>query len=165
MEIKIEITREDFLEFNKYVLLKNRLKRGFVIATIFILFWVIILNYNKPLDLFSIIIELIIFYLGWGILIFLLYKINFQRIKKLPDQNGAILGNKTYIIQDDGFKEITESSETLTNWNGIKKITETKDYIYVFVDKIAAYIIPKRYLNEEKERNQFIQTLKSKIER
>ena len=44
MKISTQITRENFLEFNKFVLLKNRLKRGFIIATIFILFWIIILK-------------------------------------------------------------------------------------------------------------------------
>ena len=163
MEIKTYITRDDFLEFNKFVLMKNRLKRGFVIASIFILFWLIILNYNQSFNPMTILIELIIFYLGWGIFIFLVYKVSFQRIKKMPDQNGSILGHKTYILQDDGFKEITESSETLTKWNGIKNITETKNYTYVFVDKISAYIIPKRTVDENNEVERFITTLKSKI--
>jgi hypothetical protein len=163
MEIKTQITREDFLEFNKFVLLRNRLKKGFAIATIFILFWTIILNYNQPFNPITILIELIVFYIGWGILIFLLYKVNFQRIKKMPDQNGSILGDKTYILQDEGFKEITDSSETLTKWKGIKNIIETKNYTYVFVDKIAAYIIPKRNVDENNEVERFIKALKSKV--
>lgn len=165
MELKIDLNRKDFLEFNKYVLFRSRLKRTFIISTIFILLSILILNFNKPLDLILIGIELIIFCIAWSILLFILYQLNFQRIKKLPDTNGSILGQKTYILQDDGLKEITETSETLTKWNGIKKIIETEEYIYVFVDKIAAYVIPKRYFSEEKERIEFIETIKSKTEK
>ena len=163
MRQTIEITREDFLKFNKHILLKTRFKRSFIIASIFIIFWIIILNINQPLNFKIIIIEIVIFYLAWGVLIYVFYQLSFQRIKRMPDQNGIIIGKKTYIIQDNGFKEITDSSETITKWNGIKTIEETKDYIYVFVDKIAAYIIPKRSFIDETEGELFIKILKSKI--
>jgi hypothetical protein len=162
MKITTEITREDFLNFNKHVLLKTRFKRSFIIATVFIILWIIILNYNAPLNLITILTEIVVFYLAWGLLIFLIYQISFLRIKKMPDEDGTIIGVKTYILSEDGFKEITNSSETLTKWNGIKNIEETNDYFFVFVDKIAAYVIPKRSFSNKTETEQFLQIMKNK---
>ena len=160
-----EITREDFLQFNKHFFYKNKFKRTFIIASIFIILWVFILHTGKPFDLFEIVLDLITFYLGWSLLILILTQIGLQKIKKMPDKDGNILGVKTYLLEEKGFKETTETSETLTNWSGIKEIQESQDYYYVFVDKIAAYIIPKRSFLNKNEEEEFIQTLKEKAKK
>ena len=81
----------------------------------------------------------------------------------MPDKNGEIIGEKTYLILKDGFKQITANGESFIKWNGIKSLEENKNYLFIFVDKIAAYVIPKRYLNDLPEKNEFIKTLKENI--
>ncbi len=151
------------MAFNKYVLLRSKLKSGLAIVTVFNLLWLIVLNYNKPFDPLIVMIELIIFYLAWGVLILIMYMISFYRIRKMPDQDGSILRERTYVILDEGIKEVTTSSETLFRWNGIKKVAETNDYVYLFTDRIAAFIIPKRYLKGPGESERFVELLKQKI--
>ncbi|WP_321310320.1 YcxB family protein [Marinifilum fragile] len=162
--MKTEITREDYLQFNKYFFYKNKLKRTFIIASISIILWVFILHIGEPFDLFEIVIELIAFYLCWTLFVLILTQIGLQKIKKMPDKDGNILGVKTYLLEENGFREITDTSETLTKWCGIKKIQESQDYYYVFVDKIAAYIIPKRSFLNKNEEDEFIKILKEKSE-
>jgi hypothetical protein len=163
MEINVDLNREDYLKFNKYVILKNRIKRSFIIATIFIIIWIIILNKDIPFNLPLILIETIIFYLGWGVIFLIIYSINFNKIKRMPDENGSILGSKKYIILEEGFKEITDVSESITKWTGIKKLVENKEYIYLFVDKIAAFVIPKRYFDSNSQMDDFIKLINNKI--
>ncbi len=164
METITEISRKDFLEFNKYVLIKTRIKRHVIIALFFVLLWVVTLNLNSPFDWVVILIEIVVFSLAWAGLIFLLYQLNLYRIKKIPDKNGAILGNKKYIILEEGFREITDTSDTTIKWPGIKKIVETDGYFYVFVDKMAAFIIPKRSFVDVNEQSQFFQQIESRID-
>jgi hypothetical protein len=83
----------------------------------------------------------------------------------MPDKNGEILGEKTYILSDDGFKQISEHGESFIKWIGIKSLEENENYLYVFVDKIAAYVIPKRYLSDSPETREFIKVLKEKIKK
>jgi len=144
METITEISRKDFLEFNKYVLIKTRIKRHVLIALFFVLLWVVTLNLNSPFDWVVILIEIVVFSLAWA--------------------DGAILGNKKYIILEEGFREITDTSDTTIKWLGIKKIDETDGYFYVFVDKMAAFIIPKRSFADVKEQAQFFQQIESRID-
>lgn len=80
------------------------------------------------------------------------------------DNDGSLLGDRTYYILKDGLKEISENNESLTKWQGIKKVTESEEGIYIFVDKIAAYIVPKRFFDTNEEMNSFINLINSRIE-
>jgi len=162
MEVTVEISHDDYLEFVKHTLLKKRLKRSIIIASIFIPLWLVFLNYDRPLELLVIGIELVLFILLWAFYIFLVHKFMYYRIKKNIARSESALGKKTYFLIEEGFKEKSEYSETLTKWEGIKKIEETPEFIYVFLDKLVAYIIPKRHLSNETEIRQLIETLESK---
>jgi len=165
MEVKINFTRKDFLEFNKYVFFKKRIKKSISIAIFFVLFWLIIMNLNKPFSPVLILTELILFSLVWVLFMFLSYKFSFARISKMPDEKGEILGEKTYILLDDGLKQISEYGESFTKWIGIKSLEENENYLFIFVDKIAAYVIPKRYFSDKSETKEFIKTLNEKIKK
>ncbi|SMO70149.1 YcxB-like protein [Saccharicrinis carchari] len=165
MEIKTEITRNDFLEFNKHVMYGKRLRRHFLIATVFVIIWIVLLNIGEPFDLLKVISEAVIFFAIWSLLIFIFNQISLYRIKRIPDSSGSILGEKTYLMEENGFKEISESSETLTSWEGLKEIQESKDYYFLFVDKIAAYIIPKRSFRNKMQEQDFIDAVNRKMGR
>jgi YcxB-like protein len=165
MEIKIDFTRKDFLEFNKYVFLKKRIKKSISIAVFFILLWLIIMNLNKPFSPILILTELVVFSLVWVLFMFLSYKFSFFRISKMPDDKGEILGEKTYILTDDGLKQVSEYGESFVKWIGIKSLEENENYLFIFVDKIAAYVIPKRYFSNMSETKEFIKTLNENIKK
>ena len=157
--MKTEITREDFLNFNKHFLRKKRLKKQFLIPSAFIIICILILNIGKPFNLPVILVELLFLITIWTLISFVSYKIGLLALKKMPDTDGSILGPKTYVLEENGFKEISENSETLIKWSGIKNIEEVKDYYFIYVDNISAYIIPKRdFLNKNKE-EEFIRTM------
>ena len=152
MTINIDITREDYWEFNKFVWFKNRFgfKKIFVPASIIGLGVVIAISLNKPFDIGDIAILAILYYLVYfaiyGLYSILTYHSLRQTVKKYPDKDGSILGRKEYTISEEGFREVTEASEMLTKWKGIQKVEETEKHIFIFIDKISAFIIPKRYL-------------------
>ena len=162
MEIKSQLTREDYVEFNKYIFLKMKMKRSIFIALIFIIFWIVYLNLNQPFNLLVLLIELLAFSLFWAVLIFAFYRLSFARIKKMPDENGEILSEKAYLLSDDGLKEVSTNNESFTKWSGFKSIEENKKYIFLFVDKIAAYIIPKRVFKDSEEVTQFLEYVKTR---
>jgi hypothetical protein len=165
MEIKAQLTRQDFLEFNKYVFFKSRMKRSIFIALIFTTFWIVFLNYNQPFNFIIIFIELLVFALFWTFFILIIYWTTFARVKKMPDENGEILGEKTYLLSNEGLKQISANSESFNRWNGFKSIEENNKYIFLFVDKIAAYIIPKRVFQDSKEMTNFLDFVKERTKK
>ena len=40
----------------------------------------------------------------------------------MPDEKGEILGEKTYILSEDGLKEISENGESFIKWIGVKSL-------------------------------------------
>lgn len=163
MRIEVELNRQDFLEFNKRFFLNKRFKRSYYIAAIFILIWIVIGNFNIPLDISNIFFEFVLFSAIWLILIYGFQKMQIEKVKRMPSKDGSILGKKTFIIEDNGLREITPTNETLVKWDGIEKLIEMEDYIYVFIDKIAAYVIPTRYFDTENEKELFIKKMKENI--
>lgn len=162
MEIKSQLTREDYVEFNKYIFLKIKMKRSIIIALAFIIFWIVFLNFNQPFNLIVLLIELIAFSLFWAVLIFTFFSFSIARIKKMPDEYGEILSEKVFFLSEDGLKEVSTNNESFTKWSGFKAIEENKKYIFLFVDKIAAYIIPKRAFKDSEEVTQFLEYVKTR---
>ncbi|MGB5989276.1 MAG: YcxB family protein [Marinifilaceae bacterium] len=161
--MKTEITREDFLQFNKHVQSTKNLRKPILFTFLFLILLVIMMNIGEPFDLLSIITQMLMIAAIWGIIFVVFRQVMLSKIKKMPNDKGGILGERKYLIEDKGFREISNSSETLTNWNGIKEIQESKDHYYLFVDKIAAYIIPKRSFFNGTEEEEFINTINEKI--
>jgi len=160
--MKTEITREDFLQFNKHMQSRINSRKPILFALSFLFLLVIIMNIGEPFDLFAIATEMLILLVLWTFVFVLFKQISLSRIKKMPKDKGAILGNREYLIEDKGFREISDSSETLTNWKGFKEIQESTDHYYLFVDKIAAYIIPKRSFSNIRE-EEFIGAINENI--
>lgn len=163
MKIDIELTRKDYLEFNKRFILKKRFRNSILIAASFIILWLLIRNFDT-LNIIKIGVELLIFAAIWIVAIIITHKIQIEKIKKLPSKDGSILGIRTIIIEQDGLREVAPSNESFVKWDGIKKMVDMEDYIYIFVDNIAAYVIPTRYFNNHNEKELFIMKLKEKIE-
>jgi len=161
--MKTEITREDFLQFNKHMQSRINSRKPILFALSFLFLLVIIMNIGEPFDLFAIATEMLILLVLWTFVFVLFKQISLSRIKKMPKDKGAILGNREYLIEDKGFREISDSSETLTNWKGFKEIQESTDHYYLFVDKIAAYIIPKRSFSNIREEEEFIGAINENI--
>lgn len=161
--MKTEITREDFLQFNKHMQSRINPRKPILFTLLFLFLLVIVANIGEPFDLFAIVTEMLILLVLWTVIFVLFKQVTLSRIKKMPKDKGAILGEREYLIEDKGFREISDSSETLTKWKGFNEIQESKDYYYLFVDKIAAYIIPKRSFSNKTEEEEFINTINENI--
>ncbi len=161
--MKTEITREDFLQFHKHVYYGKRLKSFFLIGMGLVTLWVIIINIGEAFDVLYFIAEFMILFVIWSLFFVVLRKIGLSEIKKMPDDKGSTLGYRTYLIEEKGFRSISELGETFTNWKGLKKIQESQDYYYLFIDKMVAYIIPKRSFLNKIEEKDFINTINEKI--
>lgn len=163
MDINVEITSNDFTAFNKYYYLKKGLKPRLIIYLIVIIVLPVVINLGEPFDILGFVITMLFTAMIFGLLYFGLGYLSLNLVGKLPSSNGAILGKRKFIISDTGLIEESDSNTNIQKWNSIKSIEQNNEFIFVFIDKIAAYIIPKRYFNNIEHVNLFVENMKTRI--
>ena len=66
------------------------------------------------------------------------------RTKSLLDPKGSFLSPTQIRLAADGVHWASDRGEGRTNWNAVQKIEETARHVYVFIDRAAAHVVPKR---------------------
>jgi hypothetical protein len=69
--------------------------------------------------------------------------------KSPPDPNGSFLSPTDIGLAPDGIRWKSHRGEGRTAWNAVNRIVETKSYIYLFIDRAAAHVVPKRCFSSE----------------
>jgi hypothetical protein len=67
-------------------------------------------------------------------------------LKKILDEgeNKGLLCEHSIEIIDNGIVETTTVGEQKSNWAGIERISETDDYLFIFIGSCTAHVIPKK---------------------
>ena len=78
--MKTEITREDFLQFNKHVYFGKKLRKSVLIAAGFLVLLVTIMNIGESFDLLAFVIEIVILLVIWSLIFVIIHQINFPCI-------------------------------------------------------------------------------------
>jgi len=65
------------------------------------------------------------------------------------DRNGTFLSPTDIELAPDGIRWKSERGEGRTAWNAVNRIVETKSHIYLFIDRAAAHVVPKRCFSSE----------------
>lgn len=72
-----------------------------------------------------------------------------ERLQPLDD--GWMLGQRRFRFSDDGMIVVSPNSEAFISWNAVRKIERAPGAIYIFVDSVAAFILPDdKVANAEK---------------
>lgn len=164
MEINIEITRDDFVDFNKYVIKKrNRNGKIFIFNLILALLLPFLVQIKKPFNPVDYFAGVVFLFALFTLIFVIFWNIEKFGFRKLPDKKGVILGERTILLTDQGFVEITRTTSQTTKWDAVLSVEETRDHIFVFVDKTAAYLIPKRYFRDDQDVYSFIENIRRRI--
>ncbi len=70
------------------------------------------------------------------------------RRSSLPDEDGLVLGKVRMEFSDEGVRTVRTSSSGLTQWSALKALTCTDTHVFLWVDRLSAYILPLRDLPE-----------------
>lgn len=152
MKLEIEITRQDYFDFNVYNFIKTRLPKTILVCVTGLIFLQFMLNKDEiGIDWMRVLISSL-FYLILSFL-YLYYILN--KTRKVPNKNGAILGKKEYVFTDEYISYKGKDSTGQYNWSAIKTLGESKKAFYLYVDVIAAFVIPKRYFIDKAQEQEF----------
>lgn len=70
------------------------------------------------------------------------------RAWSLPDDDGLILGRVRTELSTEGIRTSRDNSASLTQWSALKDVTCTDTHVFLWVDRLSAFILPVRDLPE-----------------
>lgn len=65
-------------------------------------------------------------------------------VRRLPREDGATLGPHELSLDEAGLRVTGRSGHSFVAWPAIVEIRETGDHLFLYVDRMMAYVVPKR---------------------
>jgi len=157
MKITIDITKEDYWKFNQYTMFqmpRYRTKTYFSLI-VFPFIIVILLNYVVHNWAYAIVVGLIS---GIFIDIYVIFSMK-RRIMKLVDNSPGIIGEHIVEVNASGLYSSTSINQSQYLWNGIQELRQNQEFIYIYINNIQGFIIPKRSFASKAEENEFMRAV------
>jgi hypothetical protein len=79
----------------------------------------------------------------------------------LPSEDGVILGATHYEFRSDGIHQHRAQARIHVAWNALQGISETPQYVYLWIDRLTAYIVPVRDLPAGMDAAQAVATVRA----
>lgn len=83
------------------------------------------------------------------------------RVLKNAVSRSGLICRHSMALGPKWLSEKTEVNETKARWDTIEQVVEDAQYIYIFVSKTNAYIVPKRAFHYPAEAQAFVDTAKN----
>lgn len=71
------------------------------------------------------------------------------RVNKVFSNPEFQFDKTTFTFNDDGITTASERGEVTLEWEHIKTVYVVKNYIYVYIDRVNAFLINKEFVGEE----------------
>lgn len=158
MKLTFDITRQDYLEFNKFHFFDTKLNRTIITGASTVVILQLFLNreqFNWTATVISSIACILVY-------IFVINR-SLNRTKNIPKKNGTILGQKEIEFTDDKITYKTSNSEGSSDWSAIKVLKESSKAFYLYMDTNMAILVPKRVFNNTIEEAEFRNLINRKI--
>ncbi|WP_254842698.1 YcxB family protein [Bacillus sp. MRMR6] len=164
MEIKYNLSEEDYLKFNLFHVknsetAKKSLKmQRYATPIIYIIIAYVFANLADIPFLYTF---LPFAFIGglWSIFYpkYFYNHIKRQTKKMIAEgKNDGLLGRHTMNLSEEGIVDTTANGETKVNWSGIIKYKEDDATLYLYNSSVSAYIIPKRDIPNIEELKTFL---------
>lgn len=158
VDIKVKINEEDMYYYGKYSFFKRPITTIVLTLNILVLLALLsisILWHNKDV--------LIVFFVWLGlffVIIFLTLPKSLKSSAKRSVESSDFKNNeRQYIFSNQGI-EVKEDEETsITSWQEIYKVVDTKHNFQIYVGSLQAYLIPKRCFGEDNEKMNLLRNI------
>jgi len=167
MHINYQLTKQDYIDFNIFHMsYSNTIRQAlfiqrYIISIVFLIAPFIVAKVTDiPLWYWA--IAFIVIYLLWIIFYPKYFRWSAaRRISRMIDEgkNADMLGNQSLTLTEDAIVNISNFSESKTNWHTVENVVETKEHIFIYISAVMAYIIPIRIFESVNQKNEFSCTL------
>ncbi|MEZ8059774.1 YcxB family protein [Vibrio splendidus] len=98
-------------------------------------------------------------------LIFILFSgfiYNLINIRELsvPNEGGIIIGDKNIELTEEGIHEVNPFGSCFYKWEAVESVEDNCGDVYIFVDKLAALIIPSDSFESQIEEEKLVLLIK-----
>ncbi len=83
-------------------------------------------------------------------------------VRRLPREDGATLGEHTLEVGEEGFHVEGRSGRSFVKWTAVVEVRETREHVFLFVDRMLAYVVPKRAFASTAECASFVDHAKAR---
>ena len=159
MEIRYNLTEEDYLNFNMFHVknskaVKRTLNMQRFLTPIIFIIASFVFSKVGGMSFLGVFITFLVVSILWIIFYpkyFYSYVIrNTKKIIK-EGKNDGLIGEHHMILSEEGIIDATSNGETRVSWFGIQTLSEDKHNIYLYNSSVSAYILPKRELDDVEE--------------
>ncbi|MFI5203308.1 MAG: YcxB family protein [Flavobacteriales bacterium] len=165
MELSIVIHPADYTAFLNYYLFRIRFKSRILLYLLLSLIVTTVLTWrdgNLPLNqkiLLFALTPVCAILVGFSFLYF------FTKLsgRIYLSKKGVVLGPRKYVLSEDRFSQESEKAQSSVIWSSVLSLKESSSYYFLFVDKAAAFIIPKRHFATKADEDKFISFIRSKL--
>jgi len=82
-----------------------------------------------------------------------------RRIMKLVDNSPGIIGEHIVEVNASGLYNSSSVNNSQYLWDGIQELRQNEEYIFIYVNNIQGFIIPKRSFSSNAEENEFMRAV------
>lgn len=164
------LSKEDYFNYNMHFYKTSRTNRNTLnIARIFIFLSItlltIVMRVNDHIDtgfVIFLIVFLSIIVLFFPKIVFFVARI---KIDKMLNEGspGEMFSKKIASFSDSEIEVFSEHSKTNVTWSGITRFEENQHYLFLFLDRVKAIVLPKRLFNTTIELDEFRKLCLKKI--
>ena len=150
MKKEVDLSKWDLIKYNFFVL-----PRSISHLRTLLFIWLIIVfvnwssNSSNPVDSFG--IDDVLGAFPVAIIAFLLWYVAVLSYAISGVHESGMTGNTTYTIEDDGFRYVTESTNSITRWENIGKVGIVGGMIYVELSSIEFRLLPRHQFSTDSE--------------
>jgi len=169
MKLEFSIIEEDYINFNIHHMNISKtyrrtiFKQRYIVPIIFLITPFFLVKISK-IPFLNWIVLYGLLYITWACFYkkYLIWKVK-NSIKKILKEgtNNGILGKKTFEICEDEIIETSEYGKNSTNIKSVEDVFINDEYIYIYINRLQAYIVPIRAFINKKEKDEFIKHMES----
>ncbi|MDE2142257.1 MAG: YcxB family protein [Elusimicrobia bacterium] len=152
MEVDYQNNLGDFISFNFYACLRNRVLQLIMIITALTLLQS---NYawKQPLGVraYSFLLGMGLFAGLFSALLVLIVLVNYKR-----PQNRIAFSNHKLKLSRDGVSEVSEYSNMSCSWKAVNKIVQNNRLFMIYFSNNLAFLVPKRIFETEEQLRSFL---------
>lgn len=86
-------------------------------------------------------------------------------VRRLPRDDGATLGAHQLELGEEGFVVEGRAGRSFVRWSAIVELRETSEHVFLFVDRMLAYVVPKRAFAADPDCRAFVELVQAKLGR
>lgn len=98
--------------------------------------------------------------LGAAMMVFLLVSFSRRQLRQMkPSDDGFVIGNQKLTLCEEGIRQTSRHHQMLMNWSNVRAVDTGDKHIFVMVDRISGFILPKRSFPSDKQLEQFVEEI------